>query len=75
MAARLPRSPLYAEPTDRSSLYVVVGPADGQTPESVLLHHELTLDSVTVPDKVMDWKRLEIFAARLRGDATAGDAR
>ena len=75
MAARLPRSPLYAEPTDRSSLYVVVGPADGQTPESVLLHHDLTMEHVTAPDKVMDWKRLEIFAARLRDEATARDAR
>ncbi|MBP6698208.1 MAG: glycosyltransferase family 39 protein [Flavobacteriales bacterium] len=75
MAARIPRGLLYTKPSPRSALYVMVGPAAGQTPESVLLHHELTLDSVTVPDKVMDWKRLEIFAARLRDDATAGDAR
>lgn len=46
-------------------LHIVVGPGEGQTPESVLLHNKQPGEHATSAVKVVDRQRLELFTARL----------
>jgi hypothetical protein len=57
---------LYRQPGAGADLYIVVSPADEQTPESVMEHNRWPGEMATSPVKLKDWKRLEIFAARTR---------
>jgi hypothetical protein len=58
------RRSVHLGPGPGGRLYALVGPADGQTLESVLKHNGMERLDTTTFDKVKDWKRLEIFAAR-----------
>ncbi len=58
------RGPVHLGPGPGGRLFALVGPADGQTLESVLKHNGMERLDTTTFAKVKDWKRLEIFAAR-----------
>lgn len=66
MDRRIPIDALYRPTTPGATLYVLVSPAREQTLESVLLHHEHRADQLTAPDRVQDWKRLEVWRATVR---------
>ncbi len=58
------RRSVHVGPGPGGRLYALVGPADGQTLETVLKHNGMERLDTTTFAKVKDWNRLEIFAAR-----------
>ncbi len=64
MAHGKDRRSVHVGPGPGGRLFALVGPADGQTLESVLKHNGMEGLDTTTFAKVKDWKRLEIFAAR-----------
>lgn len=63
-AARMDTGPLSAEPGQATGVYVLVGPADGQTLPGVLAHFpDAHLEPADLK-KVQDWRRLEIYVRR-----------
>lgn len=58
-------SMLTRAPAPGGELFLVVSPADGQTPASVLLHNGLADDRTVPPRKIKDLKRVEIFTTRM----------
>lgn len=63
---RIPIAALYRPTTPGATLYVLVSPAREQTLEGVLMHHDHRPDQLTAPDRVKDWKRLEVWRATVR---------
>lgn len=63
-AAGMDTGPLSADQAGATGVYVLVGPADGQTLPSVLAHFpDARLDPARMV-KVQDWRRLEIYVRR-----------
>jgi hypothetical protein len=58
------RRSVHLGPGPGGRLFALVGPADGQTLETVLQHNGMERLDTTTFAKVKDWKTLEIFAAR-----------
>ena len=57
---------LYRPVLPGTTLYVLVSPAREQTLGGVLLHHDQRPDALGKPERVQDWKRLEIWRAAVR---------
>lgn len=53
-------------PVRGTRLFLLVSPANGQTPYSVLENHSIHADHVAVGHKLKDWMRLEIHEAVVR---------
>lgn len=64
-----------AGPNTGGTGYVVVSAMPIQTVQGVLEANGASLYAYDTWEMMRDWERMEIFAARLRDDATAGDAR
>lgn len=58
--------PGHRLPGPGTRVYLLVSPASGQTPATVLEQHALSIDALSAPVKLKDWTRLEIYAAVAR---------
>lgn len=58
--------PGHRSPAPGTRVYLLVSPASGQNPGSVLQRHALPADALSAPVKLKDWTRLEIYAAEVR---------
>ena len=66
MEEGVPIDALYRPVLPGTTLYVLVSPAREQTLGGVLLHHDQRPDALGKPERVQDWKRLEIWRAAVR---------
>ncbi|MBL8003032.1 MAG: glycosyltransferase family 39 protein [Flavobacteriales bacterium] len=64
LARGLGREPLFRPITAGTTIYVLVSPADGQTPQSVETHYGHEGITVGELDKLQDWRRLEVYRDR-----------
>lgn len=66
LALGVPRQIMYNGPAPNGTLYVVVSPADDQTPEGVMRHYDLLPERFTPPEKVQDRKHSEVWSVHPR---------
>ena len=65
MARHIDRGVMSRDLSPGGQLFIVVSPADGQTPGSVLLHNKQEGDHASQARKIQDWRRLEIYATHV----------